>query len=237
MTESDILYTVKAIKELSSSFRLYLDEHFCESGIIHVLDEISRKRKNVYIFSGLIRDFFLKSVDAPRDIDVVVSGDDLESLWQNNVVKKNQFGGTKIQYGETILDIWCMKNTWGIKRKKVFCNVDELLNTSFFNFSAIAYDYKNNKFIVGDSFVDFLNNRTLDLVYDENPYPELCIINSLYYSHKTGCRLSDRLNQWIFRHYNENIYDYDAAQLNHFGKVLYSRNDLDVFVESLNKYC
>ena len=84
--------------------------------------------------------------------------------------KRNSFKGIKIKdKNGLIIDAWILHDTWGIKNKGIKNPTPEsLLQTVFFNFSAIAYDLRNRKFIYDNTFVDFLKTRIIDIVYEEN---------------------------------------------------------------------
>ena len=64
------------IIEQSKYFIKYL-EQVSEPEVISFIHEIS-KFAHVYIFSGVIRNFFLEFNEKARDIDIVYQGDDLE---------------------------------------------------------------------------------------------------------------------------------------------------------------
>ena len=196
------------------------------------------KSSDVYVFSGIIRDFFIESkATSPRDLDIVIGNGKRESIPIDYLRKvkytTNQFGGVKLQDMDKVVDVWQLKDTWGIKRKNSEATPEELINTAFFNFSAVAFDYGKEKFIVSEAFANFLKNKILDIVYEDNPLPDLCIVNSLYYSQKLKCRISERLASWILSHY-EKDQDFSSVQIRHFGRVVYSNLEIRKFVSKLN---
>jgi hypothetical protein len=222
------------IEAQSQAFRDTFVHHFINSGLVADLDEMAKSHQKVYIFSGVIRDFFLDIDDMPRDVDIVLSGKSIDNVLSDGLKVVNQFGGAKVQKNGLTIDVWCLPLTWGIRRKKVHSTPDELILTSFFNFSSIVYDYKKNQFIVGDAFLDFMNNRTLDYVYSDNPYPDLCVVNTIYYSQKMNCGISERLKRWIYQHEVGTLFhDYEGVQKKHFGKVLYDNQMVEKFIKSL----
>lgn len=223
------------IEAQSQAFRDTFVHHFIHSGLVADLDEMAKSHQKVYIFSGVIRDFFLDIDDISRDVDIVLSGKSIDNVLSDGLKVVNQFGGAKVQKNGLTIDVWCLPLTWGIRRKKVHSTPDELILTSFFNFSSIVYDYKKNQFIVGDAFLDFMNNRTLDYVYPDNPYPDLCVVNTIYYSQKMNCGISERLKRWIYQHEVGTLFhDYEGVQKKHFGKVLYENHTIEEFIKSIN---
>ena len=234
MTTAKQTYNRGWIEAQSQAFRDSFVRHYVNSGIIADLDEMAKSRQKVYIFSGVIRDFFLNIDDVSRDVDIVLSGKSLDNVLVDGMKVINRFGGVKVQKNGLTIDVWCLPRTWGIRKKKVHSTPDELIMTSFFNFSSILYDYRNQKFVVGDAFLDFMNNRMLDYVYENNPYPDLCVVNTLYYSQKLNCGISDRLKSWIRQYENGTLFhEYEEVQMKHFGRVLYDNQTIEEFVKSI----
>lgn len=227
-------YSRHWIEAQSQAFREAFERHYVNSGIVADLDKMAKSRKRVYIFSGVIRDFFLNVDEVSRDVDIVLSGNTLDNVLTDGLKVINQFGGAKVQKNGLTIDVWCLPATWGIRRKKARPTPEELILTSFFNFSSIVYDYKNNQFIVGDAFLEFMNSHTLDYVYPDNPYPDLCVVNTIYYSQKMKCDISERLKQWIHQHEMETMFhDYEGIQRKHFGRVLYDNQMIKKFIKSI----
>lgn len=228
------IYNRQWIEAQSQAFRDTFVRHFINSGLVADLNKIAKSRKGVYIFSGVIRDFFLNIDEVSRDVDIVISGNTLGNVLTDGLKFINQFGGAKVQKNGLTIDVWCLPATWGIRRKKARPTPEELILTSFFNFSSIVYDYKNNQFIVGDAFLDFMNSHTLDYVYPDNPYPDLCVVNTIYYSQKMNCDISERLKHWIHQHEMGTMFhDYEGIQRKHFGRVLYDNQMVKNFIKSI----
>lgn len=228
---SDLSFIVKP-----KEFKKYLSVFYGKTRIMEKLDFMS-KSSDVYIFSGVIRDYFFeKKSSYPRDLDVVVGNGKLESIPTDYLrqveYSVNQFGGVKLKEKDKTVDVWQLKDTWGIKMKKAEATPQELVNTAFFNVSAIAFDYGREKFIVSDAFKSFMNTRILDVVYEDNPFPDLCVVNTLYYSRKLNCKLSNRLSSWILNHYHKE-HDYSSVQIKHFGIIKYSNTEIELFVSKL----
>lgn len=206
---------------------------------IHDLSEIS----HVFIFSGIIRNFFLNIEENARDIDIVYQGDDLDLIrfLKNYDYEINSFSGFKITIGEYQIDLWKIDSTWAIENSKLeseLFNQYVLPDSAFFNFSAIVYDFFNEKFIFSHKFLDFLNTKTLDLVLEDNPLPQLCIINTIYYREKFGLKISSPLKNYCvkyFHHFKES--EYESIQIKHFQEVKYSfnylKNIINVFSDKL----
>ena len=115
-------------------FKLYLQSSISVEGG-RLLSKIAEKT-NVYIFSGIIRNFFLGE-SFYRDLDIVVDSlDDIKDLILHNEsdisVKTNSFGGLKLNVNGLNIDLWSIGNTWGIRKEGLNLTPKSLLRTAFF---------------------------------------------------------------------------------------------------------
>lgn len=215
------------------AFLRYIRDEILNPVACAVLDDVL-SLTNVYVFSGVTRDYFLERRVAARDIDLVVADEiDWRALYRKYrgvmSVAINSYGGFKVAIGNLRADVWTMHRTWGLVRKGVGATPRNLIRTAFFNFSAVAYLLNRRRFYVHRAFAHFLRSREIDVLYKENPNAALCIVNALYYSRLLRMPLSRELREWIVRHYN--IFDdYDAVQISHWGNVRYSRHEIHLFV-------
>lgn len=146
----------------------------------------------------------------------------------------NSFGGYKLSMGEMMVDVWPLEKTWGIIRQCQKPSIENLVKSAFFNFSAVAYSLDNEEFYIHKAFDDFLLSRVIDVVFEENPSVPLCILNSLYYSRLLKMPLSCKLHNWISFHYDSH-YDFRGIQLKHWGRELYSMDEIEQFANSHSK--
>ncbi len=196
---------------------------------------VLKTRTNVFIFSGIIRDYFLFKEHMPfRDIDLIIEDDlVLEKEFDNLDYTKNSFGGYKIKFDNIVVDLWVIKNTWALNRGQLkfeFDYLNTLPETTFFNFSSIIYSLNNKTFIIGKDFLRFLRDKKIELVLEENPYPDLCIVNSFYYSDRLNLSIGDKLRSYLKSNFEpeDNL---ENIQLKHFGHILYSSNSLKGWIE------
>ncbi|WP_275351602.1 hypothetical protein, partial [Proteus mirabilis] len=197
------------INTQANTFNDYLADRFPKFAkqIINVLLE---EKNDVFLFSGIIRDYFLYKDKSSnfnvRDIDIVVSDiDKFHSIFKNKIqYKKNSFGGLKLYFNDINIDVWQANLTWGLKnipqKNRNTTNIIDILpQTVFFNCSSILFDFQNKKFIENDdsSFQLFLDSKTLDIVLEENPLPELCILNTIYYTKKHNLNISSKLADYV----------------------------------------
>lgn len=226
----------KTIEDKSILFHNYFYESINED-IENFINALINKT-NVFIFSGIIRDYFLFEEHTPfRDIDLIIEDDlILEDEFQNLNYTKNSFGGYKIKFDSVDIDLWVIKKTWALNRGQLkfeFDYLNALPKTTFFNFSSIIYSLNTKTFIVGKDFLRFLRDKKIELVLEENPYPDLCIVNSFYYSDKLNLSIGEKLKSYLKTHYEPNEDYLEDIQLKHFGRILYSNNSLKNRIESI----
>ncbi|KAA6323211.1 hypothetical protein EZS27_027324 [termite gut metagenome] len=191
-------------------------------------------RTHVYLFSGIIRDYFIKSDKNFRDIDLIVDNElDIESFISNLEVSRNSFGGYKVIIDSVAIDLWNIKNTWGIQNKSLLPFADFLPDTTFFNSSSILYYLNGKQFIIGKPFLIFLKERKLDIVLKDNPEPALCIVNSFYYSKKYNFKFSKELSQYIVNNYTKYLDNFEIVPKKHFKRILYTNDELLQRIEQL----
>lgn len=222
------------IDEQSSSFLFYLKTFLLDSYSWDLLEKIS-KQTDVFIFSGVIRNFLIGYYEN-RDLDIVVKDlDKIKLSYRDNKyisLRKNSFGGYKLQLGKLLVDIWDIKYTWGLHKLSLSSTPDNLIRTAFFNFSAIVFDFNNRNFIYDKEFLNFYVSQAIDVLYGENPNIPLCIVNTFYYSVKYFFSIKFNLCRWIIEHYEKNM-NFEYIQKRHFSKIILNNQ----IVESLIEVC
>jgi len=215
-------------------FPSYLNMVF-NSAVTEFIERISSISK-VYIFSGVIRNFFLKICEN-RDIDIVIDeADDIEPLLSKYNYTKNSFGGFKINIANTNIDLWYLKDTWALNNNQMvldFYLIKYIPNTSFFNFSSIIYDLKEERFYYTKHFLRFLRDKQIEMVFTPNANNTLCIINTFYYSEKYKLKIGKKLKCFIKKNAASNFENTDYIQQKHFGKILYSKDKLVGKIQNL----
>lgn len=197
---------------------------------------------HTYLFSGILRNFFLNIYVPPRDLDIVISrkknsSNLLKILNKFGSYKINSFGGFKLEIKGLSIDIWYIEDTWAIKNKIISVNNKNIesavLHSTFFNFSSILYDFEKKIFIYNSIFSDFLKTKTIDIVLKKNPSEILCVVNIIYYAENYKLNLSNKTKKFFIDKFPiyKNI-EYENIQKKHFGRVLYNHKDLFRF--SLN---
>ncbi|QQQ70355.1 hypothetical protein [Chryseobacterium indologenes] len=221
-------------------FKIYLNnllDHQIRTFIDDLMDHFV-----VYLFSGVIRNYFLNTYDRPNDLDLVLKMPNdvnfLEGILKNyGDYRRNTFGGYKIFIDNLPIDIWFIEDTWAIANNHIAIrhNIeDSLLHSTFFNFSSIIYDLGNDEFIGDKLFHDFLESREMDIVLENNPNKILCILKIKHYSEKYRISLSSTvINYYIRNFYSYTKEEYIKAQKKHFGNVIYEYQQLLKFYNTL----
>lgn len=214
-------------------FRQHLEKTLSRN-ILDLFNQLS-ERCDVYVFSGVIRNYFLKITDN-RDIDIIYDGEiEIETYFKDFKWRKNSYGGYKVSIDDLSLDIWQLQNTWALHYQGTFdFDLAKFIpQTSFFNFSSIVFWYNENKFIFTVHFERFLRDKEIELAFAPNANVGLCIVNSLYYSDKLKMRLGHKLVKYVKQKYARGSNDYEKVQLEHFGMILYTPKDIIDRVNSL----
>lgn len=129
----------------------------------------------VYLFGGVLRDMALHGRRGfSSDIDIVVEGD-----WKGFVrylekigAKRNKFGGYRLFAGDWPIDVWNAEETWAIRKGIVhYDGIASLTKTTVLNWDAILMNWRTKSFVCDALYLDFLRDRVLDIVLEENPNP------------------------------------------------------------------
>ncbi|WP_051075295.1 hypothetical protein [Alkalispirochaeta alkalica] len=214
-------------------FRSYLDKNL-PGRLLQIIRRIETE-SSIFIFSGVIRDFFLGREDI-RDIDLVLEKPiDIDTYFADVPIRKNSFGGYKILYDDIPVDLWYIRDTWAYKFQKVFDFYPGVgvFQTAFFNFSNIIFSLSENKFYFSNHFTRFLRDKEIDIGYPINANYDLCIVNTIYYSQKLNLKVSDNLKLFILQHYKPSSSFIEDVQKKHFGSVLYDSDMIQSFMEDI----
>ena len=218
------------IQAQAQSYKLYINsilEHYQLKGLI----DLVASQMAIFVFSGITRNFLLGYLNN-RDIDfVVLDSSKLRiplSQIRNFTILKNKFGGYKLQVGNLTIDVWDVHKTWGILQESMRGTAYSLMNTAFFNFSAIVFDYNKGMFYISDEFCEFYKTHVMEVVYAKNPRVETCIVNALYYADNYGFTIGESLRRWIVKHYTKEL-NFEKAQQSRLQKVVYSNEMINAF--------
>lgn len=229
--KEDITQYRREIAVQSQSFKAYIDAMLPSGKIRSLLDELCRQ-SDVYVFGGVIRNFLL-GYPFHRDIDFVVYAKEKIclplGLLHGIEITKNKFGGVKLNLPHITIDIWNLQNTWGLLQINGGATPYTLIKTVFFNFSAIAFDYNEQRFIYSYDFLNFYATRIMDVVYGRNPYPTACVVNSFYYAQEYNFPIGKKLRVWISKQSLGS--DIESQQQRRYGEVKFSEEVIRAFAQ------
>lgn len=166
-----------------------------DSQIAQLLNTVSGFGSSL-ILGGAIRDWFFGN--PPKDIDIVVDcpASKLEALNEYSN-KKNKFGGHKLTVGKTDFDIWSWEHSWALMNNPKFNRgLETITQAVFFNMDAIGYRLDTGE-VVDNGFKAALESKTLDIVYEPNPFPFLQVSKALIMLKKYGLAPSVKLRSYV----------------------------------------
>ncbi|HBF2979799.1 TPA: hypothetical protein KN544_003501, partial [Clostridioides difficile] len=211
------------IKNLGCDFEKLLRQYNEASELIKTL----KLYGELLLFGGAVREYMDNKFNhLPRDFDIVIKKNNeyvnLDEILYKFQYKKNRFGGYKIRVNQIEFDIWEIENTWAFKENKVQINFGDyekkLQDTVFLNIDSIVYnlntqDYYNKK------YENAMENKSLDVVLEENPYIELNLLRAILFKKKYNMDFSDKLSR-ILSDFVDNNNNYlklmEEVQIKHY---------------------
>ncbi|MEO1027261.1 MAG: hypothetical protein AAFX07_17110, partial [Pseudomonadota bacterium] len=111
-----------------------------------------------------------------------------EILDQHKAIQ-NRFGGHRVRFGRWNFDVWEVSRTWAFSKGVVEARSPlSLLETTFFNWDAILYDWQSGSLHHGQNYFSDLSHKYLELVLKDNPNSVGALVRTL----RTLC-LSDEI--------------------------------------------
>ncbi len=155
------------------------------------------------IFGGMLRDLLLYGERGFKsDVDLVVAGDQeaLGGALRIFSTERTSFGGYRLNYKHSKIDIWCLQETWAIKEGLIAGrSFQDLVKTTFFNWDAVAYLVNERKFIFGENYIDSVANRYLDINLEQNPNPRGVLRRTFERVSRDNAILAPRLVGYVSR--------------------------------------
>jgi len=199
-----------------------------------MVDVFSEKEWKAVFFGGVPRDLVLYGPSKrPRDVDIVVgcSLQELTSVLAAFPLQRTRFGGFRITFDKWSFDIWSLSNTWAFASGYMNATFDNLPKTTFFNVEAIATQFntrpRKRRSVYSFGFPDAISSRVLDINFEPNPFPQLCIIRGLVTAARHRFQLSPRLAHYMLEQANRTeIAEIMHAQFAHYGVVHLRAEDI-----------
>lgn len=209
-------------KAAKKRIRRFFDEPMAERRVVaRFIDELA-VCSNVFVFGGALRDISLLGVPSfSSDVDIVVQVHDsdafIDILGRHEAIE-NKFGGHRARFGRWNFDVWEVSRTWAFSKGVVEARSPlSLLETTFFNWDAILYDWQSGSLHHGQNYFSDLSQRYLELVLEENPNTMGALVRTL-----RTLSLSDeiltgpRLSTFVVDHFenisNKEILSFEACR-------------------------
>lgn len=155
------------------------------------------------IFGGMLRDLLLYGEEGFKsDTDLVVASDtnSLEDALNIFSPERNAFGGYRLNYKYSKIDVWCLSDTWAFREGLVSGrDFQDLVKTTFFNWDAIAFLLDDNDLFLGDSYLESIAKRVLDINLEPNPNPLGVLKRTFVRAYKDNAILTPRLVIYLGR--------------------------------------
>jgi hypothetical protein len=180
----------------------------------------------------------------PRDVDVVVAGassKDLEAAFKDLICDRNRFGGFRLRPRGWLIDIWALEDTWAFRQQGIESfSFDALVQTTFLNVEAVAAEVSAStgraRSIYSAGFFEAVDDKILDINYEPNPYPILCVVRSITAAIRINWCLSRRLASYIVKHAGgASIRHLMEIQESHYGKARISQTKMTEYLEFIKK--
>jgi hypothetical protein len=193
------------------------------------LGRIGENSWTAVIFGGVLRDLALHgNSEAPRDVDVVVDDTDargLELAFEDLIHERNRFGGLRLRTTGWMIDIWALRDTWAFREHlKEPVSFESLVQTTFLNVEAVAAEIPiqigRPRPIYSAGFFESVASKILDINFEPNPHPGLCVVRSITMALRLNWRISKRLGAYIVQHASLiPLQRLMAVQESHYGKI------------------
>lgn len=162
-----------------------------------------RREPQVALFGGLLRDLVVFGRDArPRDVDLVVggvTGEELAAAFHPYTQRATRFGGLQLRVEGVEIDLWPLEATWAFRTHRFSPpSFSELPRTTFLNVEAVAVVVQLGKDgaagrVHDAGFFDAVAERRIEINFEDNPRPDLCLARSLDLAARLGYSIGPRL--------------------------------------------
>jgi len=178
------------------------------------LQKISECDHNAFLCGGAARDILLShnyKPIIPRDLDIVLEYADLNKVadsFADYVKKWNSYGGLSIQIKDYSLDLWLLSETWASKEKNVEVNsFVDFPKTTFLDIDAVAVQLfkrkRQKRKIYSKGFFEAILKKTIEINFEDNPNPAMCIVRSLRIANKFKFAIGPKLARYIAHYANQ----------------------------------
>jgi hypothetical protein len=207
--------------------RFFANHSRWKAALREIVSRIQERQWPAVVFGGVPRDLVVfGNAERPRDIDIVlddVSVEEIRSAFCERVFRETRFGGVNLRVEGWLIDIWPLRQTWAFREFGLpVAGFQDLPRTTFLNLEAVAVDLTVRRGqvrnIYSSGFFEGVHERVLDINFEPNPFPGLCVVRSLIMAARLGFRIGSRLASYISnRSTGMQIENLEALQLSHYG--------------------
>lgn len=192
------------------------------------IERFSKAESNAFFFGGFLRDLMVRGPSViPRDIDIVVREftPALQDIIDSKIKRRNRFGGVNLDSEGWAVDLWTLESTWAFREGIVSGGgFPDLPKTTFLNIQAVTAEVApppgRPRTIYSHGFFEAILGRTLDINCEDNPYPHLCVMQSLLSAAQLRFFMSPRLARYVLHYGNvDGLEPLIDVQMEHYGCV------------------
>jgi len=224
---------VGRLRETVTQFYRKDGRHWKEP-VIAMLRRLKEAQVDAVFFGGTLRSLLAtrivgKGHKRPRDVDIVISGNSMDSIREiveKQIERTTRFGGLQVKEQNWQFDLWPVEKTWAFEKDGVSERSFEALpRTTFFNLEAIAVEVwprpgKSRKVFAGNNqFFEGIIERLLEINREDNPFPSLCVVRAFVLAHSLDFDFGPRLTEYIVKNgLHLTSSDLKDVQCSHYGK-------------------
>lgn len=161
------------------------------------------------VVGGMLRDLCLGGHGAFRsDVDFVADVADLSAFdraMERLGASVNRFGGYGVKLSTWQVDVWPLERTWAARaRHAEVRRVDDVLNTTFFDWDAVLYYPATGRVAAKERYFDRLAKRVIDVNLLPNPNPVGNAVRALRYA----CRWNAHFAPMLAVHVERQVRDF-----------------------------
>lgn len=206
-----------------------------------IVEALKRTKWDAVVFGGVLRDLALYGpAERPRDVDIVVNCSSYElSTWLSAFPsERTRFGGFRVRLHKWNFDIWTLRETWAFTTSNMEPTFENLPKTTFFNIEGIAAQLntapRQRRAVYSFGFADAISSKILDINFEPNPFPQLCIVRGLLTAVRHRLQLSSRLARYMANHANRTeIAEIVQVQSRHYGVVRLRPQDIELWLNHI----
>jgi hypothetical protein len=172
----------------------------------------------------------------------------LEQCFKDLIRRRTRYGGLHLVKEfpgicDVNFDIWPLEETWAFKACGLKPDIATFPRYPFLNMDAITIDLLPGNKVrqihdedkdANHIFFSGLNNQTIDINFEPNPYPDVCAVRGLLIAAKLGFGMGRRLSHFICERARVSSLDsFLKAQQSHYGQVRSKANELQSWIDSI----